>query len=371
MTQLGYHTPIRYRITVKYVKIGVFFGVVFQSTLKPGELGDNMIYTIYRTSDGIIQTDLPNDMLNVSRMDTTGMLWVDIVEEPIEKCTEILKDMFAFHPLAIEDALIDTHVPKVDDWEDYLYLVLHAVKLQDTQPTAVEDVKICIDTHELDCFLGPNYLVTYQVSAINAVTQLRQKAITDNRKFARNPTYLLYVLMDAMVDEYMKTLDKLDDEIDWIEDRVFNNPTQDLPEKIFTLRRALLRLRRILAPQREVLSKLARGDFKTIDESGRIYFRDLHDHIVRMHDITEGMRDLIGSALDTYLSVINNRMNDVMKVLTVITTLFMPMSFLSGFFGMNFFQPVRSDTAAFFVMFTLMFISPISLYLLMRKRAWL
>ena len=335
-----------------------------------------MIHTIYRTSSGEIHTDLSYDEIDAARKDETGMLWVDLVEEPIENCREILKGIFNFHPLAVADALIDSHVPKVDDWEEYIYLVLHAAKLQDAQLPTAEDSKISFDTQELDCFLGTNYLVTYQVEVIDAITQLRQKVKTENRLLARKPTYLFYVLTDTMVAEYMKTLDKLDDEIDWIEDGVFSNPTPDLPEKIFSLRRSLLRLRRILAPQREVLNKLARGDYKAIDESERIYFRDVYDHLVRMHDITEGMRDIVGSALDTYLSVINNRMNDVMKVLTIITTLFMPMSFLSGFFGMNFFQPVRSftvwtDTAAFFVMFTLMLVAPISLYLWMRKRMWL
>lgn len=335
-----------------------------------------MIYTLYRRADGTMTTtNLTHEGMTAARDDREGMLWIDLVEEPLDRCREILESLFDFHPLAVEDALIDSHVPKVDDWESYVYLVLHAVAMEETQLSSTE-FKLEIDTLELDCFLGANFLVTYQATAIKAISQLRQKLETDTRVMARGATYVLHMLADTLVVEYMQAMDKLDDQVDWIEDRVFNNPTPDLPEKIFTLRRALLQLRRILAPQREVLNKLARGDFSVIDESGRIYFRDVYDHLVRMHDITEGLRDLIGSALDTYLSVINNRMNDVMKVLTVITTLFMPMSFLAGFFGMNFFQPTTpfpgwTGEAAFIIMLLLMLVSPVSLYLWMRRRAWL
>jgi magnesium transporter len=135
-------------------------------------------------------------------------------------------------------------------------------------------------------------------------------------------------------------------------------------------------LRRIVAPQREVLNKLARGEYDVIDEERRVFFRDVYDHLVRMHDIIEGLRDLVSSALDTYLSVVNNRMNDVMKALTVITTLFMPLSFLSGFFGMNFFQPVVSLNAwtgslAFGLTLGAMALLPAGMYLWMRRRAWM
>ncbi len=128
--------------------------------------------------------------------------------------------------------------------------------------------------------------------------------------------------------------------IDQTEDEVFDNPTPQTLERIFSLKRAVLHLRRVIGPQREVLNRLARDDFAVIDPRTRVYFRDVYDHLVRLHDITESIRDLVSGALDTYLSVINNRMNDIMKTLTVITTLFMPISFLAGFFGMNFFVPV-------------------------------
>jgi magnesium transporter len=145
--------------------------------------------------------------------------------------------------------------------------------------------------------------------------------------------------------------------------------------QIFTYKRALVHLRRILTPQREVVNKLARGDFAILDPDSRIFFRDVYDHLVRLYDITEGMRDLVGGALDTYLSVVSNRMNEIMKTLTIITTLFMPLSFLTGFFGTNFFQPVVplsawTGKAAFYIMLAATVLIPTGMYLWMRRRAW-
>lgn len=186
---------------------------------------------------------------------------------------------------------------------------------------------------------------------------------------------MLYEAIDAIVADYMKVMDEMDEAIDLIEDEVFDNPTPKTLERIFALKRAVLRLRRILSPQREVLNKLARDDYKVIDAKDRIYFRDVYDHIVRLHDLNESLRDLVGSALDTYLSVTSNRINQVMKVLTIVTTLFMPISFLAGFFGMNFFGPVGdpgwTNPAVMAGVLGVMILSPLTMLGLMRRVGWI
>jgi magnesium transporter len=151
----------------------------------------------------------------------------------------------------------------------------------------------------------------------------------------------MYLLTDDMATHYMDLVETLDNHIDDIEAEIFDRPKRDTVEKVFAIKRAVLYLRRIVAPQREVLNRLARDDIEMIDAKDRVYFRDVYDHYIRLYDIIEGVRDLVSGTLDTYLSVTNNRMNDIMKTLTVITTLFMPITFLSGFFGMNFFQPTH------------------------------
>jgi magnesium transporter len=174
----------------------------------------------------------------------------------------------------------------------------------------------------------------------------------------------------------MTTVEDMDEEIEWVEDQIFAKPTSDTVQRLFVLKRATLHLRRALSPLREVLNKLARDDFPVVDAKDRIYFRDIYDHLVRLHDISESLRDLVGGALDTYLSVINNRMNDIMKTLTVITTLFMPVSFLAGFFGMNFFQPVApmqgwTNFPAFFIALAIFILTPFGMFFWMRKRGWM
>jgi magnesium transporter len=174
----------------------------------------------------------------------------------------------------------------------------------------------------------------------------------------------------------MPVVEGLDDAIERIEDTVLGAPTPSLPEQIAALRRPLLHLRRIIVPQREVLNKLARGDYAVIGSEDRVFFRDVYDHLVRLHDITEGQRELLGGSLETYLSIVNNRMTDVMRTLTVITTLFMPVTFLAGFFGMNFFQstvPFDAWTGrvAFAIMVLAMILLPTGMFLWIRRRAWM
>ena len=328
-----------------------------------------MIRSLYYTHDDRVRTDLTPDAFTVVLQDTQGLLWVDLSCESPETCEPILREAFGFHPLAVDDALAESHAPKVDDWGQYLYLALHAVVFDPK-----EDVQL--DTLELDVFLGRNYLVTYQAQPIATVDRVWTMCQRDGRYFQRGVGYLLYQLADELATDYMPVIEQIDEAIDEIGDRIFDDPSPDLLERLFALKRALLRLRRIVAPQREVLNKLARGDYPVIGKEHNMYFRDVYDHLVRLHDIVESLRDLVGSALDMYLSVVNNRMNDVMKTLTIITTLFMPLSFLSGFFGMNFFQPVVPLEAwtgklAFGLMLAAIALVPVGMYLWMRRRAWM
>jgi len=328
-----------------------------------------VIRSMYRAHDGRVHTDLSPDELTAALQDAGGLLWVDFAGEPPQVCEPILLGTFGFHHLAVDDALEESHVPKVDDWGQYVYLVLHAVAFD---PQADE----LVTTLELDAFLGRNYLVTHHDHAIPAVDRVWTACGRDERHLQRAAGYLLYQLADELVADAMPVVERIDDEINQIEDEIFDRPGPTLVQHIFTLKRAVLYLRRILAPQREVFNKLARGDYEVLDEGCRMFFRDVYDHLVRLFDITESLRDLIGGALDIYLSVVNNRMNEVMKTLTVITTLFMPISFLAGFFGMNFFQPVTplaawTDRPAFIVMLVVTVLAPFGMVMWMRRRAWM
>ncbi len=300
--------------------------------------------------------------------DRRGLLWVDFVSEPPETAQPILQG-FGFHHLAIDDALQETHAPKIDDWSDYLYIVLnymHLTKAAEPWDTEVD---------ELDIFLGRNYVVTHHDNPITSIDETWDISQRDPRYSQDGADHLLYKIIDAIVMNYMPIIEKIDEEIDWVEDQVFDRPSSQTLERLFTLKRVLLAMRRILLPQREVLNKMARDDYQVIDRRDKIFFRDIYDHLVRLHDVNESLRDLVGGALDTYLSVINNRMNEVMKTLTIITTLFMPLTFVTGFFGMNFFAanpPYANWTlpAFFYGTLGLILLSPVIMFLWMRRRTW-
>lgn len=300
-----------------------------------------------------------------------GILWVDFLAEPQEVCRPILES-FGFHRLAIDDALLETHVPKLDDWDDYLYVVLnymHARNNGGGWDTTVD---------EIDTFLGSNYIVTHHDRPVAAIEATWNSCDTDPRTLQEGADHLLYKIADYLVADYMPIIEEIDESINEIEDQVFDRPSPRTLEKLFALKRVLLAMRRILLPQREVLNKLARDPYKVIDPKDRIFFRDIYDHLVRLHDINESLRDLVGGAQDTYLSVVNNRMNEIMKTLTTITTLFMPMSFLAAVFGMNFFLPRPQDAVwewmqrpYFFATLLALVVTPIVMYIWMRRRTWI
>jgi magnesium transporter len=301
--------------------------------------------------------------------DQQGLLWVDFEGEPPELCEPVLIETFCFHPLAVDDALQETHIPKIDDWEQYLYIALRAISFQ------VKDGDM-IETPELDVFLGHNYIVTHHDKPVPALERTWEHVQRDNRHIKQGADHILYLIIDELAVEFMKVVEQLDDEIETIEDLIFDLPGPEILEKAFTLKRATIHLRRTLSPLREVLNKLARDQYDVIDTKDRIYFRDVYDHLVRLYDITETLRELVNGALETYLSVINNRMNDTVKTLTVITTMFMPISFVAGFFGMNFFEPVLSTSvwtggSALVLTLLLMVAAPSLMYLYIRKRGWM
>jgi len=328
-----------------------------------------MIRSLFTNGSGKTEYDLSIDRIKTVVKNKTGLLWVDFIEEDPTVCESILKDIFEFHPLAIEDALDQNHVPRVDDWGSYLYLVLHAPKFN-------QDKDEPIETDEVDIFLGKHYLVTYQEKMIPVVEKVWDILKRDERYLLKGTDHLFYKIADDVIAEYMPLAEELDAIIDNIEDRIFDRPSQELLERIFLMKRSLAHLRRMIAPQREVFNKLARGDDQIIDRADRVFFRDIYDHLVRLYDVTESLRDLMGSVLDTYLSAVNNRMNEVMKTLTIITTLFMPLSFMAGFFGMNFFIPeppiiswVSRPMFAVVVMLTISV--PVGMFLWMRRRKWM
>jgi magnesium transporter len=328
-----------------------------------------MIRSLHYSIDTGLRTGLTVDEMTGIVQSAQGLLWVDFESTPPESDELIMRQAFGFHPLAIDDALQETHIPKLDDWETYLYIVLNAVRIVPDDPGE-------IDLLELDIFLGKNYLVTHHDDNITAIDDAWIAIQRDERYLKNGADRALYRLIDELINHYMPIVEQLDLAIDQAEDQIFTGASPETLERIFTLKRTVLQLRRTIGPQREVLNKLARDEYAVVDRRTRVYFRDIYDHLVRMQDLTENIRDLVSTVLDTYLSVVNNRMNDIMKTLTVITTLFMPIAFIASFFGMNFFTPVYplnvwTGKAAYVIVLSLTLLTPVAMLTWIRRRGWM
>lgn len=290
-----------------------------------------MIRTLYRHRNGAVVIDLPQDQLATAVRDSQTRLWIDLVDPTAEESNWVLNELFHFHPLAIEDAVQDVHVPKVDDYSSYLYLVFHTVGLGDE--------RMDLHTYELDVFLGANYLITLHQRGSDAIEKMWTADYHQQNGLARGPAYLLYDLLDRQIDRYVPILDRFEQQLEALGDVIFRKqrpPETTLLNDILTAKSSALRLHRILMPQRELLHRLSRSDYAVVPADARLYFNDVYDHLVRMTDLAESMRDLASSTIETHLALVNNRMNEIMKVLTVIATIFIPLSFLASVYGMNF-----------------------------------
>lgn len=260
----------------------------------------------------------------------TGVVWVHLHQGEPSEYTTILKDVFNFHPLAIEDTLsYGYQPPKIDDFQDYLFIIVHAI----TSNNELSELA----TEELNCYLGRNYLVTVCHNAtIQPVETVWERVHRDERIIERGADFLLHTVLDTVVDEFLPFLDRIDDEVGSLEDQIILDPKPDALKRILELKHTILALRRISSPQREVMLRLSRGEFDLLSQQSQIYFRDIYDHLVRVTDLSEGVRDVVGSTLDTYLSVSSNKMNEVMKALTIVSTTILPLSLVTSLYGMNF-----------------------------------
>jgi magnesium transporter len=286
--------------------------------------------------DGRISTDASPQSLSAALRDQRATFWVDI-DKPEDEDYALLDDVFGFHPLAIEDAIHRSQRPKIESYnhvgdacqQGYFYMVIHGVRRNETTQR--------LETAELDVFMSERYLLTIHDEQLNSIDVLRSRAGADPR-IVLDPgiDLLLYQLLDRMVDRYQPILDDMQDELDDLEESAVSEPTPDLLTRIALKKRELLNLRRIIGPQREVLAQLTRGEVPFIRESTRIYLRDVHDHLVRAVEMIELYRDLVIGARDIYMSSISNNLNKIMKTLTIITVIALPMTVITSFFGMNF-----------------------------------
>ncbi|HOG45159.1 MAG TPA: magnesium/cobalt transporter CorA [Anaerolineae bacterium] len=276
---------------------------------------------------GLHPVDPSAPILRAALAKGDGTLWVDL-DEASDAEAAFLGEVFGFHPLAIEDALGHVEHPKLDDYGGYLYIVAHGLDRLGSDDG--------LHVLELDLFLGANYLVTHHHEPLHCIKVIWDRAQREERYFQRGADGLAHAVLDLLVDDLMPVLDSLDATIEELEDEILAKPTQRTLTRILDVKRATMHLRRTAVPQREVVHRLSHNESPLVRPKIQLYFRDVYDHLVRVVDISDSLRDLAAGALETYLSVVSNRMNEVMKWLTAVTTIFMPLTLLAGIYGMNF-----------------------------------
>ena len=291
-------------------------------------------------------------------------VWVAL-ESPTPDEARVLSDVFHFHELAVEDALMEVHQPKVESYGDYLYLILHGIDFRASEH--------CFTTKDVDFFLGAQYLVTVHAGMSRSIDKIGHVCTKDDRVLGEGPGLLMYRIVDAMVDNYRPEVEKLEERLDDMETEVFEKPNTALARRILDFKRDISSLRRIVLPQRDAVGRLARREFPLVSEQLSYRFRDIHDHLVRLSDEAMFFQDRITSILDAHLSAVSNQLNQVMKVLTIIATLFMPLTFVTGLYGMNVDLPHfgLGGTTMFWVLMSVMLAISIGMLTFFRARRWL
>jgi magnesium transporter len=295
------------------------------------------------------------------RLQSGECFWLDL-QDPTSTDLDLLRDPFGFHPLTLEDSEHFEQRPKIEDYEDYVFLVIYG-------PSPDEDGLV-----EVHCFYSERYLVTVRRDDSPTLEALRARFEHNLTLFPRGPR-LLYEVLDRLVDDFFPVLDQLDDRLDLIEEHMFSSPKPEHLEDIFRMKSRLVRLRRVVAPQRDVLARLTGpgSELPGLTVEDERYFRDVYDHLVRLAEEIDGDRELANSAIDAYLSTSSNRLNATTKQLTVIATIFLPLSFLTGFFGQNFAWMVGevSSLEAFLLLgIGLEVLMVIALLVVFRVRGW-
>ena len=252
--------------------------------------------------------------------------WLDLTE-PSRDDLEALRRVFGFHPLALQDSNEFGQRPKLDDYDDYVFLVYYgAYRDHPADPAPLREVHM---------YISGQFLVTVHRHPLPALERQREQL---HGRVLHSEQFLIYRVLDTLTDSFFPILSDMDDEIDTLESSIVAGPTQEALQRLFALKRELVAMRKVVTPQRDLFARsvdqIAELPGLTLDE--RDYFRDVYDHLIRISDLIDSYRDLLSGATDMYLSTVSNRQNDVMKQLTVIATVFLPLSFITGFFGMNF-----------------------------------
>lgn len=297
--------------------------------------------------------------------DSGVVVWADLGNANPAETRRILSEVFKFHELSVEDAVGSLHHPKVEPYDGYLYLILHGIDWNATQQGG-------FSTRDIDFFIGANYLVTVHNGTSRSIAAVQGICPRNAIVLGAGPLALVHRIVDTMVDNYRPEVSQLEARLDEVEEAVFNASNESIIRQILALKRDVGSLRRVVMPQRDVVARLARREFAVVDEHLSYKFRDVHDHLVRLADEANTFHDRVTGVLDAHLSFVSNRMNEVMKVLTLIATIFMPLTVLTSLYGMNVRLPPMpgGDGAQFWEILMMMAVMTGGMIWYFKRRGW-
>ncbi len=297
--------------------------------------------------------------------DTPPVSWINIDGLHDVELIEKVGNHFGIHLLTLEDIVNTGQRPKIEDYEDYIYLVLKMLKLDETTSH--------IASEQVSLILGPHYLISFQETEGDVFNFVRERIRKGRQRIRKSgPDYLAYALIDAVVDHYFIILEALGEKIEVFEDRVHSDLTPETLQNIHHLKREMIYFRKQVWPIRELLSNLVKTDSDLVREANKIFFSDVYDHTIQVIDTIESFRDIISGLMDLYLSTVSNRMNEVMKVLTIIATIFIPLTFVAGIYGMNFkFMPELDWKWSYLVLWILLIVIFLGMVYYFKRKKWL
>jgi magnesium transporter len=297
--------------------------------------------------------------------DTPPVSWINIDGLHEVELIEKLGRHFNIHPLTLEDIVNTGQRPKVEDFEDYVYLVFKMLRFDETTGH--------IASEQVSLVLGPHYLISFQEAEGDVFNFVRARIRRGRGRIRQSgPDYLAYALLDGVVDHYFLILEKIGENIEQLEERLHVKPTPEILQAIHDLKREMIYFRKQVWPIREVLSTWQKTESSFVQEANKIFIRDVYDHTIQVIDTIESFRDIIGGMMDLYLSTVSNKMNEVMKVLTIMATIFIPLTFVAGIYGMNFkFMPELEWKWSYPVLWGLLIVIFLSMLLYFKRKRWL
>jgi magnesium transporter len=314
-----------------------------------------MIRTSIMKENGDIQSDVP---LSRIKEKDVKWYWVDF-SEPTSKDIRLLKLYFRFHPLAIEDCLDDfSQRPKLDFYDQYIFVLLHGINQKN------------LESHEVNMFVNSRFIVTFHKESVKELNQLWERVIEEGGQLS--PFKIMHGIVDRLVDEYFPLIYKIEDRLNTIEDRTNEGADSDLMDELFDIRHDMSKLRRTLVPMRDLLYRISNsGRLDTLKEE-QLYFNDVYDHLIKLVEMLESYREFSSDIRDNYLSINSDKMNNIMMTLTVITTIFMPLTFIAGLYGMNFvYMPELDERRGYFIVLGIMGLIALIMFSFFMKIGWL